>query len=92
MYLVVSCMVPNAAYAVSDVCCGDPPSCFCFKDVNDDWKQGGQIKIPSGAQTKGLQFKQPQAYSSFKTKDSCVNGGWVWAGSDGKGECTGQRK
>lgn len=87
----MSSMVSSAAYAASDVCCGDPLTCFCFKDVNDDWKRGGQT-IPKGAQTKGSQFKQPQAYSSFRTKDSCGNGGWVWAGSDGKGECTGQRK
>jgi hypothetical protein len=112
--LVMSSMVSSAAYAVSDVCCGDPLTCFCFKDGNGDWKKGGWAKPPPNAQTKGLQFKeaaqlsadkteQPQGnesvktkifdrWGNLKTKKDCGTGGGVWAGEDGKGECTGPRK
>ena len=110
----MSSMVSSAAYAVSDVCCGDPLTCFCFKDGNGDWKKGGRAKPPSNAETKGLQFKeaaQPSAdkkaqsqgnesvkkeifdrWGEFKTKKDCDKAVGVWAGEDGKGECTGPRK
>ena len=110
----MSSMVSSAAYAVSDTCCGDPLTCFCFKDGNGDWKKGGRAKPPSNAETKGLQFKeadqlsadkkpQPQGNESvkkkifdrwgeLKTKKDCDKAVGVWAGEDGKGECTGPRK
>ena len=112
--LVMSSMVPSAAYAASDVCCGDPLECFCFKDGNGDWTRGGLAKIPPNAQTKGLQFKEaaelspdkkapPQGnesvkskifdrWGNLKTKKDCDKAVGVWAGEDGKGECTGPRK
>lgn len=52
-------LVPSLAYAASDACCGDPLSCFCYKDENNDWKKGTlAVKIPAKAQTKGEKFKE----------------------------------
>jgi len=106
LLFVMSSLATSAAYAVSDACCGDPLTCFCYKAENGDWKKGELAKIPPKAQTKGLQFKEAgqltankktqaeifDRWGKMKTKVSCETGGGIWAGEDGKGSCTERRK
>lgn len=59
LVLMAAGSMPGAALAASDACCGDPLTCFCYKDTAGDWKKGGlAAKIPPKAQTKGEKFKE----------------------------------
>lgn len=83
---------PQAAQAKSDACCGDIPTCFCYKAENGDWLKGGLVKLPASTQTVGLQFKPASVLQNHQkvviTKTDCNTGTAVWAGPDGKGGCT----